>query len=73
MKKIILLSVLIFACETQTKKETCKFDGCSNSPAGWDNYQTKSDYYGPKYEGSFRLSEYGGAFCSQNHAIKALD
>lgn len=78
MKKIQLfiismVLILMSSCESAPKKDLCKLEGCQNETAGWDNYKTNSSYSGPMKEGSFRLSEFGGSFCSQDHAIQALD
>lgn len=70
---LFFIVAFLSSCESTPKKDLCKLEGCQNETAGWDNYKTNSSYSGPMMEGSFRLSEYGGAFCSQDHAIKALD
>jgi hypothetical protein len=79
MKNFITASFLVFlisSCNStpsEPKKESCKFKGCNNEVAGWDNYKTDGSYSGPMYQGSFQLKSYGGSFCSQDHAIKYLN
>jgi hypothetical protein len=74
-----LLLLLMSSCndtpaeQVETKKELCQFKGCNKEVTGWDNYRTDGSYHGPMYQGSFHLKTYGGSFCSQEHAIKALD
>ena len=80
MKKILYCAAIasfLISCNTQTKEVSesnhCKYKTCTNETAGWDNYKTNSSYTGPMSEGSFRLTETGGAFCSQDHAKQALN
>jgi hypothetical protein len=83
MKKIVggailtsLCFLLITSCNakpSEPDKKLCKYKGCKNEVSGWDNYKTDGSYSGPKYQGSFQLKTYGGSFCSQDHAIHALD
>ena len=70
-----LFLLLLISCNgkpAQSQEGICKYDGCTNEVRGWDNYKTNSSYYGPKHLGAFQLKEYGGSFCSQEHAIKHL-
>ena len=80
MKKLLFSTIITFfliSCSNGSKEVSesnhCKYKTCTNETAGWDNYKTNSSYTGPMSEGSFRLSETGGSFCSQDHAKKALD
>ena len=76
MLSVSLLALLLSACNSkpsEPEKKLCKYKGCKNEVTGWDNYKTNGSYSGPMYQGSFHLKTYGGAFCSQDHAIQALN